>query len=124
MNERSARILKSIEESGLSYSELSKSTGIPKSALQRYATGNTEKVPLDRLEAIAKATGVTAEYLICWDKEKTEEEKAISDLMDKVIDDTNLQNLITKYNGMNETSVKRLLKYADLLLEEEKEEEK
>lgn len=124
MSERSARILKSIVASNLSYGELSNLTGIPKSALQRYATGKTEKVPIDRLEAIAKATGVEAEYLMCWDKEDTKEEKAIADMIDKIIDDSNLQILITKYGDMSETSVKRLLKYANLLIEEEKEEEK
>lgn len=60
MNELSQRINKAISDSKLSYGELSKLTNIPKSALQRYATGETGKVPLDRIETIAKATGVTA----------------------------------------------------------------
>jgi len=70
VSERSQRINKSISGSGLSYGELSKITGIPKSALQRYATGETEKVPSDRIELIAQATGVTAEYLMGWETEK------------------------------------------------------
>lgn len=67
MSERSKRILAAIEKSELSYGELSKVTGIPKSALQRYATGETEKVPIDRIELIAKATGVTSAYLMGWE---------------------------------------------------------
>lgn len=67
MNKRSERILCSIENSNLSYGELSNITGIPKSALQRYATGETEKVPIDRIEAIARATHVTAAYLMGWE---------------------------------------------------------
>lgn len=70
MSERSDKILKAVRESKLSYGELSKLTGIPKSALQRYATGETEKIPIDRIELIARATGVSSEYLMGWDDTK------------------------------------------------------
>lgn len=70
MNERSIRIKKAIDDSKLSYGDLAKLTGIPKSALQRYATGETEKVPIDRIEAIAKATDVASAYLMGWDEKK------------------------------------------------------
>ena len=66
MSELSNRILALIEEKGLSYGELAEMTKIPKSALQRYATGSTEKIPLPRIEAIAKALGVSSAYLIGW----------------------------------------------------------
>lgn len=66
MSELSKRILSLIEEKGLSYGELAEMTKIPKSALQRYATGSTEKIPLPRIEAIAKALGVSSAYLIGW----------------------------------------------------------
>lgn len=69
MNELSKRILDLIDEKGLSYGELSAMTKIPKSALQRYATGGTEKIPLPRIEAIAKALGVSSAYLIGWGEE-------------------------------------------------------
>lgn len=75
MNELSQRINKSISDSKLSYGELSKLTNIPKSALQRYATGETGKVPLDRIETIAKATGVTALYLLGWEEKKAPRSK-------------------------------------------------
>lgn len=66
MSERSDKILKAIKKTGLSYNELSKLTGIPKSALQRYATGETEKIPVDRIEAIAKAVGISSQYITGW----------------------------------------------------------
>ncbi|MCH5279711.1 MAG: helix-turn-helix domain-containing protein [Christensenellaceae bacterium] len=68
MNELSERISLAINNAGLSYGELSKLCGISKSALQRYATGETGKIPIDRIEAIAKATNVTAAYLMGWDE--------------------------------------------------------
>lgn len=72
MSLMSERILKSIKDAGLSYGELHERTGIPKSALQRYATGETEKIPLDRVEAIAKATEVSAAFLMGWEDRATE----------------------------------------------------
>ena len=69
LNDLSKRILELIEEKGLSYGELSAMTKIPKSALQRYATGGTEKIPLPRIEAIANALGVSSAYLIGWNEE-------------------------------------------------------
>lgn len=58
------RISKLMVEQDLSYGELSKMTGIPKSALHRYATGETVKVPLMRLEEIACALDVDLPELI------------------------------------------------------------
>ena len=63
----SSRILQLIESNGISYGELSKATDIPKSALQRYATGETTKIPIPRVESIAHALGVTAAYLMGWE---------------------------------------------------------
>ncbi|MBQ3529771.1 MAG: helix-turn-helix transcriptional regulator [Oscillospiraceae bacterium] len=68
MSELSQRILDIILSKEVSYGELSDMTGIPKSALQRYATGQTEKIPIDRLQLIAKALGTTASYLMGWEE--------------------------------------------------------
>ncbi|MCM1441176.1 MAG: helix-turn-helix domain-containing protein [Roseburia sp.] len=69
MSTTSERIKNAIENAGLSYGELSRRTGIPKAALQRYATGETAKVPVDRVEKIARATAVTTGFLLGWDAE-------------------------------------------------------
>lgn len=71
MSDISNRILKIILEKEISYGELSDKTGIPKSALQRYATGQTEKIPIDRLESIAKALGTTPAFLMGWEIKPT-----------------------------------------------------
>ena len=70
MSDISDRILSIITEKDISYGELSDKTGIPKSALQRYATGQTEKIPIDRLQIIASAIGTTPEYLMGWNTER------------------------------------------------------
>ena len=57
-----------MKEKGISYGELSKMTRIPKSALQRYATGETTKIPIDRISSIASALGVDERELLGWVK--------------------------------------------------------
>ena len=66
MNEIARRIHAAIEQKGYSYGELAKLTGIPKSAIQRYATGETGKIPLSRLQIMASALGCDAAYLMGW----------------------------------------------------------
>ena len=47
----------------MSFQDLSNATGLSKSVLQRYESGNIQKLPIDRLEMIAKALGLN----ILWD---------------------------------------------------------
>ena len=64
MSIRSERIKLIIEESGKSYQELEKITGIKKSSLQRYATGATAKIPVDVIDKLSKTFNVDADYLL------------------------------------------------------------
>ena len=61
------RIYMAIRKKDMSYGELSEKTGISKAMLQRYATGETAKIPLPRLRIIASALDVTPAYLIGWE---------------------------------------------------------
>lgn len=95
MSTRSERIKSLIEQSGKSYQELEKITGIKKSSLQRYASGVTTKIPLDVIEKLANAFNVSQEYLMGWEEKKsspseltlTEGEKSLLDLFRKVPED-------------------------------------
>ena len=51
-------------ELGYSYQDLADKTGFNKSTLQRYETGKTAKLPLDKAEIIAKALETSVEYLL------------------------------------------------------------
>lgn len=62
-----SRLKESIEKSGYSYVELEKRTGIAKSSIQRYVSGTTKKIPIDAVQAISKAVGVSAEYVLGWE---------------------------------------------------------
>ena len=98
MSTRSERIKLLIEQSGQSYQELERITGIKKSSLQRYASGATAKIPLDVIEKLSKAFNVSQEYLMGWSETTTkklppeepvlsEGEKILVDLFRRVPED-------------------------------------
>lgn len=53
-----------IGRTGMSYADLEEVTGIAKSSIQRYATGQTKKIPINNLQKIATACGVSTNYLL------------------------------------------------------------
>lgn len=63
------RLSISMQCRGISYGKLSKMTGIPKSALHRYATSETMKIPTDRIRRIADALNVSPVWLAAWNDE-------------------------------------------------------
>ena len=64
----SNRLKKAIEESEYTFGQLGTLTGIAKSSLQRYASGDTRKIPIDAIERVAPHLGVSAAYLMGWDE--------------------------------------------------------
>lgn len=92
MSNRADRIKALIDESGKSYQELERLTGVKKSSLQRYASGVTTKIPLDVIEKLSIAFNVSQEYLTGWEEKEippsepqlTEGEKVLIDLFRKV----------------------------------------
>ena len=100
MKERAARIQKLIADSGKTYQELEKLTGIKKSSLQRYASGITAKIPLTAIENIAAAFSVSESYIM-WGQEK-EKQPAESEL--SIIK----KEFIRKVEGMSDSQIERL----------------
>lgn len=80
MFEVAKKISEEMSKNNLSYAELSKLTGISKSSLQRYVTGETGKMPIPSLELIAKALHVSPSYLIGWEEKEITEPETGSDL--------------------------------------------
>ena len=64
----SDRIRAQMKRLSISYGELSQLTGLSKSAIHRYATGGTDKVPTEALEKRARALRVTPAYLTGWEE--------------------------------------------------------
>jgi transcriptional regulator with XRE-family HTH domain len=81
------RIKALFENSGMTLRDVSRMTDIPKSAVQRYISGETEKIPLDRIKALAKAFGVTSEFVMGLDDDKrefTDKEKELLKVFNEV----------------------------------------
>lgn len=86
MSEISERLYKAILAKEYSYGDMARMTGIPKSAIQRYATGETGKIPLDRLKVMASVLGVSAEYLMgCDGPNPAKSEETIPEDMPEII---------------------------------------
>ncbi len=51
----------------MSFQDLADKTGLSKSTLQRYETGKTEKLPVEKAQLIAAALDMTAEQLLGFD---------------------------------------------------------
>lgn len=104
MSKRSMRIKQLIVESGLSYVELEKVTGIKKSSLQRYASGATEKIPLNAVERLSDVFNVSRAYLMGWDEEP--EDQAAFEA--SVLKDTELMDAIKDYMKLTEEQKKAI----------------
>lgn len=99
------RIQHLIDVNHTSYGRVAEKTGIPKSAVHRYATGQTTRIPMERIELIAKAFGVSAAWLMGW----SDQEKMPSNLDDKVL------RLVEIMQGLSDEELDKLLDYAQLL---------
>ena len=66
MKDIQTSLLSAFESSGLTYDDLARRTNLPKSALYRYINGDTEKIPIDRFQAICSELNVDAGSLLGW----------------------------------------------------------
>ena len=68
MNHReiAERLEEAYEASKKSYSDLSAETGIPRSMIQRYVSGATERIPIERLSKLCDALGLDVQELLGW----------------------------------------------------------
>ncbi len=106
MNTRAQRITEAIMKSGYSYTELSKMTGISKSSLQRYATGETKKIPIDCIEKIALATNSDSKWLMGWDDA---EEVNNNDIPLPPVNDPDIRRIERARSNMPEEDRERMM---------------
>lgn len=72
MNTFAKNLKKAMEESGISFRDLQKITGISYVTIQRYASGTTDKVPLSKAVKLAAAFGRDPlEFTGLYDPKKT-----------------------------------------------------
>lgn len=100
-NTVSERILELMQKHDLSYGKLAEITGVPKSALQRYATGETRKLSFDRLKIIADALGCTSAYLLGWEEEIKKDPVALAEKHIEILMDEEFVGLFYKYKALD-----------------------
>ena len=83
----SERLKLAIASSGYSYKELGNLTGIAKSSIQRYASGETEKIPIDAVDALASVLGVSATYITGWDDDDMKKKTPHTEAPHLTVDD-------------------------------------
>lgn len=102
MNEKARRIKDLILQSGKTYQELEKVTGVKKSTLQRYATGATTKIPMDVIEKLETAFNVPRGYIMGWDEKPAEELQGMGALAAQLLLDQDAMEMARAYMQLNE----------------------
>ena len=95
MSIQSDRIRNEMLRNSLTLIEVEQRTGIKKSSMQRYISGQTGKIPMSAIEKLAVLFGVSGAYLMGWDEKEsspselqlTEGEKLLLELFNKVPED-------------------------------------
>ena len=95
MSVQSDRIKNEMLRNSLTLVEIEQRTGIKKSSMQRYVSGQTGKIPMSAIEKLADLFGVSGAYLMGWDEKEsspselqlTEGEKLLLELFNKVPED-------------------------------------
>ena len=95
MSIQSDRIKNEMLRNSLTLIEVEQRTGIKKSSMQRYISGQTGKIPMSAIEKLADLFGVSGAYLMGWDEKEsspselqlTEGEKLLLELFNKVPED-------------------------------------
>ena len=70
MSIQSDRIKSEMQRNSITLLEIQQRTGIKKSSMQRYVSGETGKIPMSAIEKLANLFGVSGAYLMGWDETK------------------------------------------------------
>ena len=70
MSVQSDRIRSEMLRNSLTLIEIEQRTGIKKSSMQRYVSGQTGKIPMAAIEKLADLFGVSGAYLMGWDEKE------------------------------------------------------
>ena len=68
MSIQSDRIRSEMQRNSLTLIEIEQRTGIKKSSMQRYVSGETGKIPMSAIKKLADLFGVSGAYLMGWDE--------------------------------------------------------
>lgn len=82
MADISEKLFSAYLEKGLSYIQLSKICKVPAATIQRYVMGETERIDIDKLQAICQVLEVDVAELLGWkEKQETEDQKLNAEII-------------------------------------------
>ena len=93
----------------ISYGELSKLTGIPKSTLQRYVTGTTIKIPMEAVNKIEQALNLNPGTIMGWENTPQWVTSPQTEL------DRNKQKILEAARGLSRENLEKLIEYIKFL---------
>lgn len=119
----SEKIANAMKDKGISIRELSDITGIPKSAIQRYTSGTTDSIPIDRMQLMAEALSINPAFVMGWAESSEPIRKTFSSyspaakklreigraLAPASVESAEEQELIDIFRDLNETGQQTLL---------------
>ena len=111
MSIQSERIKNEMTRNSLTLIEVEQRTGIKKSSLQRYMSGETNKIPLSAIEKLASLFGVTGAYLMGWD-----DNAIFSEIAVRMRIDTEFGSLVKKLDLLNGEQLASVKQIVDVLL--------
>ena len=114
------RLKECIDESGYTYEQLEKKTGISRSSIQRYANGVTAKIPVDAIQTIAEALGVTAEYILGWEDRDgiSNEDKELQEYLEELKNRPEMKMLFKTAKNSTKEDIEKTVKIIEALKEQ------
>lgn len=120
------RLIQLRKQCGYSYQDLAEKTGLSKSSLQRYETGQIQNIPLSQLEPLARALHTTPAYLMGWEQDaiivdttQTPEDLELEEIWEKIEKGTATPEERKKYKAFVEkatASLKNTVKEIGVML--------
>lgn len=101
-------------ELNLTYRDLEQLTGISRTSLMRYETGEVKSIPISKIKTIAGALNVDVAWLVGW-KETTEELDQKAELLAKVTGDKELQSALKIYYSLSREKQASILDYINFV---------
>ncbi len=114
-----ARIAAQMAERHISYGELSQATGISKSTLQRYVTGETKKIPADRLESIAAALSTSVSALMGEDASLINDDRELTAYLEELKNRDEMRMLFSLARGCTREEVEQAVRIIEVLRKQE-----
>ena len=114
MNKIAEFIKENRKAAGLTQEELGQLCNTTKQTIYKYEIGKVTNIPLDRIETISKAIGVTPAYLMGWEESPSGSDEKTAD--PKAGGGESLEDIIPGYDALSNENKDRVRDYVAVRL--------